>query len=443
MEPTPWQLARPGDRPGSTPRFRVCSVPWHPLGAVLALALLAGCGKDTSAVDDAGPPIDAGLRDSGAVVDGFSPDARAVSCTTSAECQDGLYCNGIEICGADGTCVAGAAACVTRGAEGACDESADVCVGMCEAGALGPPPRCTAATDCDDDNVCTNDLCLPSPFGDARGCSHRAATACAMDSECDDHVFCDGVEQCMPGAPQADCRGCVRPTGRVCPSTMACSEASASCVAVVCGDTDGDGRVSAFCGGDDCSDGDPWTYPGGSERCDASLPDGRPYRDHDEDCNPETIALTGLPDGDDDRDGFIAARCCNRRWDGSDHCGPDCDDHDPDVHPEQVEVCNGVDDNCDGLVDEGTTVALYVDADGDGAGNGACAGAGCLGSAGTSPNRNDCDDTNPAVRGRGDIECGSHGGTRTCGALGAWDAETDCPGGLTCRPQPNGTGLCL
>ncbi len=34
--------------------------------------------------------------------------------------------------------------------------------------------------------------------------------------------------------------------------------------------------------------------------------------------------------------------------------GGDCDDFDEKVHPGAAEVCNGVDDNCDGMVDEGT-----------------------------------------------------------------------------------------
>lgn len=34
-------------------------------------------------------------------------------------------------------------------------------------------------------------------------------------------------------------------------------------------------------------------------------------------------------------------------------CGMDCNDSDPDVHPAAREVCNRIDDNCDGMVDEG------------------------------------------------------------------------------------------
>jgi hypothetical protein len=48
--------------------------------------------------------------------------------------------------------------------------------------------------------------------------------------------------------------------------------------------------------------------------------------------------------------------------------GSDCDDANPNVHPGALEVCNGFDDNCNGLVDED---ALGEDVDGDGV-PGAC-----------------------------------------------------------------------
>ena len=58
-------------------------------------------------------------------------------------------------------------------------------------------------------------------------------------------------------------------------------------------------------------------------------------------------------------------------------CGPiDCNDGDASVHPGAAEVCNGVDDNCDGIVDES-----FPDEDGDGVTT--CAG--------------DCNDTDPAI----------------------------------------------
>ncbi|MBU0984159.1 MAG: putative metal-binding motif-containing protein [candidate division Zixibacteria bacterium] len=62
-----------------------------------------------------------------------------------------------------------------------------------------------------------------------------------------------------------------------------------------------------------------------------------------------------FPAIDDDGDGYTET-------DG------DCDDTDPSVNPGAIEVCNGIDDNCDGSVDEGC-VTYYRDADGDGYGD--------------------------------------------------------------------------
>ena len=69
-------------------------------------------------------------------------------------------------------------------------------------------------------------------------------------------------------------------------------------------------------------------------------------------------------DGDRDGDGFLA-------------CSGDCDDSDPDVHPGALESCNGRDDDCNGVADDG-----FPDADADGVA--VCAG--------------DCDDADASVR---------------------------------------------
>lgn len=61
----------------------------------------------------------------------------------------------------------------------------------------------------------------------------------------------------------------------------------------------------------------------------------------------------GIADADADGDGYTASE--------------DCDDSDPDVHPGAAEICNGIDDNCSGFVDENLTRTTIC-------GAGACAG---------------------------------------------------------------------
>ena len=56
----------------------------------------------------------------------------------------------------------------------------------------------------------------------------------------------------------------------------------------------------------------------------------------------------------------------------------DCDDSNPAVNPGAPEVCNGIDDNCAGGIDEGLqSRTYYLDADGDGYGDASTATQGC------------------------------------------------------------------
>lgn len=79
----------------------------------------------------------------------------------------------------------------------------------------------------------------------------------------------------------------------------------------------------------------------------------------------------------------------------------DCDDSDPSVNPGGIEICNGIDDDCDGFIDAndfslvGTT--YYQDADGDGFGDALNSIVGCTLEPGYSLDNTDCDDSNPSV----------------------------------------------
>ncbi|MFH1466700.1 MAG: MopE-related protein [Pseudomonadota bacterium] len=77
----------------------------------------------------------------------------------------------------------------------------------------------------------------------------------------------------------------------------------------------------------------------------------------------------------------------------------DCDDGDPAVHPGALEVCNGLDDDCDGTADNGALDAatFYADADADGFGDPSSPTAACAAPSGHVEDDTDCDDTDDGV----------------------------------------------
>ena len=133
-------------------------------------------------------------------------------------------------------------------------------------------------------------------------------------------------------------------------------------------DDDGDGVSECA---DDCNDGDSSLNPNDSDMdgvttcdvipdCDDS--DGNNFPGNPELCDGLDNDCDGQPENSNDVDG-----------DGVSVCAGDCDDSNPVVFPGATEVCDGFDNDCDGTVDQG-----FTDGDGDGA-------ADCI----------DCDDGEP------------------------------------------------
>ena len=218
--------------------------------------------------------------------------------------------------------------------------------------------------------------------GQAIGVDGGPVTVCSAPGDCDDGQHCNGTERCEPGAAGAGADGCVAGTAP-CGAGETCDEGEDSCVPDDCAepDADNDGHDRIGCGaGDDCDDDDSNRYPGNFEVCDAT--------GHDEDCNPATIS--GNPDADGD--GHVDDACWNVRPDGTENRGTDCDDTRNTVHPAAPESCNGVDDDCDGMIDEGVLETFYRDVDGDNYGRTAETMMACSRPTGYALVGGDCDD---------------------------------------------------
>ena len=304
-------------------------------------------------------------------------DSCGKSIPYDSRCNDGLWCNGKETCNKDLGCQPGTSPCNDNVActNNICNENTDSCSyvennAYCDDGLFcngketcnwlfgcqaGTPPTaggfaCVAYT-CDE----ANDIVWRSP----------------NDAYCQDGLFCNGYEYCSASY------GCRPGTARSCNdgiscTTDSCNENTDSCDNIP---TDNDGDTYNCLG--DCNDNNNmiWQYING-------------YRDNDLDSygiNPSQQVCSGLslPNGyvannldcndnnnkiypgaseicnalDDDCDGTIDEGF-DGDGDGVTFCGGDCDDNDPQVNINMAEICDGKDNNCDGVIDDGTCAGI-------------------------------------------------------------------------------------
>jgi len=266
----------------------------------------------------------------------------------------------------------------------------------------GAPERCDGVdNDCDgliDDEEADEDQ---APFdqltwyADADGDGYGGPTTVAFcptvdpgpgytldDDDCNDanaDVFPGAVEYC--NGLDDDCNGTVD-EGTAVDAFTAYIDADedgyggqpfAACSLSVDVDGDGDEELLSFVDGD-CYDQFPDAYPGAPEIC------GDAIR---QDCS-------GAPVDDCDADGSFDP--------------DDCQDEDPLIFPGAPELCDGVDNNCDTLVDDddplvedASGVVWYADTDGDGFGEVISGSGVCAQPVGSVRADGDCDDAQASV----------------------------------------------
>ena len=162
--------------------------------------------------------------------------------------------------------------------------------------------------------------------------------------------------------------------------------------------------------------------------------------DNDANINPNTVWYIGV---DNDGDTFFGSTSsvtqCASPGDGystTEPDTPDCDDSDSTVYPGAPELCDGVDNDCDNLVDDdddsidtATQDTWYRDLDGDGYGNASVSVLACVKPTGYVSNNGDCNDNNTSIN-PGATEIADNGLDEDCDGfdLKTWYQDVDGDG---------------
>lgn len=142
----------------------------------------------------------------------------------------------------------------------------------------------------------------------------------------------------------------------------------------------------------DCVDSNANIHPGVTEVCNGA----------DDDCSgtpDDGVGSTWYADSDGDGygDPDASTLACSKPS-GYVSDSTDCDDTAAMVKPDGIEICNGIDDNCNGQFDEGSAAqTFYLDSDNDGYGDANHSATACVKPAGYATTSTDCNDSESTV----------------------------------------------
>jgi hypothetical protein len=235
-----------------------------------------------------------------------------------------------------------------------------------------------------------------------------------IDNNCDGNIDEDSASGVLPWYADSDSDG----YGNVVATDSYCSQPP--------------GYVAAS---SDCDDSDGAVNPSATEICD--------YIDNNCDGNIDEDSASGVStwyaDSDSDGYGDVVATDIDC-WQPTGYVADstDCDDTDGSVNPAATEICDYIDNNCDGNVDEDSASGAstwYADSDSDGYGNAATADIDCWQPTGYVSDSTDCDDTNGSVNPAAteicdyiDNNCDGNVDEDSASGVSTWFADSDSDG---------------